>query len=98
MAMKFDETSNNKKESYLFVGWDLDCILRHGDSPYIKVNLRRIGLREKLNKLYVSEDQHEIIDLRPIRDSGKNSYEWWKMVYEVIDKKKFFLARIKLGF
>ena len=88
---------NSKKECYLFVGWDLDCRLRHGDSPYVKVNLRRIGIREKLNKLKV-EDWHEIIDLRPIRDSGKNSFEWWKMVYEVIDKKKFFLARIKLGF
>ena len=97
MEMKFDDIRIQRKECYLFVGWDLDCILRSGASPYVKVNLRRIGLREKLNKLKV-EDWHEIIDLRPIRDSGKNNFEWWKMVYEVVDKKKFFLARIKIGF
>lgn len=89
---------NSKKECYLFVGWDLDCILRKGDSPYVKVNLRRIGLRDKPNKLYISKEMHEVIDLRLIQDSGKNNFEWWKMVYEVVDKKKFFLARIKLGF
>ena len=98
MVTKFDNLNIREKECYLFVGWDIDCILRRGDSPYVKVNLRRIGLREKLNKLYISEERHEIIDLRPIRDSGKNTYEWWKMVYEVVDKKKFFLARIKIGF
>ncbi len=89
---------NSKKECYLFVGWDIDCLLRTGDSPYVKVNLRRIGLREKANKLYISKEMHEVIDLRPIKDSGKNNFEWWKMVYEVVDKKKFFLARIKIGF
>jgi hypothetical protein len=97
MATKFDNIPIKEKECYLFVGWNLDCILRSGESPYVKVNLRRFGLREKPNKLKV-EDWHEIIDLRPIRDLGKYDYEWWKSVYEVVDKKKFFLARIRLGF
>lgn len=87
-----------EKVCYLFVGWDIDCLLRKGSSPYAKVNLRRIGLREKANKLYISKEMHEIIDLRPIKDSGKNNFEWWKMIYEVVDKKKFFLSRIKIGF
>jgi hypothetical protein len=83
---------NIEKKCYLLVSWDLDSILRSGKSPYVKVNLRRNGLKETPIRINIS-DYHEVIDLRI-----SNPKTFWKMIYEVVDKQKFFLARIKLGF
>lgn len=97
-------TSNpQEKRCFLIVGWDIHLLLRSGNSPYSKVNLRRIGLKETPIKFAISNyhevisEFYEIIDLR-IRQPENSKLEWWKTVYEVTDKQKFMLARIRLGF
>lgn len=97
-------TSNpQEKRCFLIVGWDLHVFLRNGESPYIKVNLRRIGLKETPIRFAISNyhevisECYETIDLR-IHQPEESKFEWWKTVYEVTDKQKFMLARIRLGF
>lgn len=97
-------TSNPpEKRCFLIVGWDLHRLLISGKSPYTKVNLRRIGLKETQIKFSISRyhekisEHHEIIDLR-IRQREDFNFDWWNTVYEVANKQKFMLARIRLGF
>lgn len=97
-------TSNPpEKRCFLIVGWDLHLLLRSGKSPYIRVNLRRIGLKETPIKFTISQyhekisEYHEIIDLR-IRLPENSHFEWWNTIYEITNKQKFMLARIRLGF
>jgi hypothetical protein len=92
-----------EKRCFLIVGWDIHLILRSGKSPYTKVNLRRIGLKETPIKFAISNyhevisECYETIDLR-IYYPEDSKFEWWKTVYEVTDKQKFMLTRIRLGF
>lgn len=95
-------------KTYVVVDWQLHTMLNVGSSPYPRVNLRKKGLKDikcrrfkKVLKHSISNKWLEIIDLRvakfdPI--TNQTRFEWWHDFYEVVDKKKFFLTRVKLGF
>ncbi len=94
----------------LVVGWNIDrIILNLKTSPYPAVSLRKIGLKSlnfrKRKPKFKSDiavsylkQRNEVLDLRVTTDKNDPLYEWWYTVYEITDKPKFFLARIKLGF
>lgn len=102
-------TSNpSPPKTYIRIGWKLETMIIKGSSPYNRVNLRKKGLKpikckkfKKMLKHSKTNQWMEIIDLRvgnydPHKDMF--NFEWWDDFYEVIDKKKFFLARVQLGF
>lgn len=85
---------------YLLTTWDQDALLRSGTSKYPKVNLRRNGLSICYNvptncSIDFYAENIEIIDLR--LGSRVITSGFWCINHKVIDKKKFFLARIRLG-
>ena len=86
------------KTLFIVVEWDQLQNIKIGKSPYPAVNLRRCGLKmthygykhfHPLNSEDILPD-FELLDLRV-------SEAWFESVLEVIDKKKFMLARIKYG-
>lgn len=82
---------------YVLSGWAKDKILKSGDSRYPKVNLRRNGLENIFNLPDdVTKENATIIDMRPSK-LADITFSWWSTVYAVRDKKKFMLARLKLG-
>ena len=82
---------------YVLSGWDEDKILKSGDSRYPKVNLRRNGLENIFNLPDdVTKENATIIDMRPSK-LADITFSWWSTAYAVRDKKKFMLARLKLG-
>ena len=95
------------KPLYIRVCWKREKILNNGDSCYPAVNLRKNGLaypkkktvlvhsNMKVNVINIksSSQNFDYIDIR----TAPNPIHYWSVVYEVIDKKKFMLARIKLG-
>jgi hypothetical protein len=95
-------------KTYIVVDWVIDQKLTTGSSVYSRVNLRKKGVKpikcrrfKKMLKHSTTNQWLEIIDIRiakfdPI--TNQNRFEWWQDFYEVIDKKKFFLARVQLGF
>jgi hypothetical protein len=95
-------------KTYIRVGWDIDQKITKGSSPYLAVNLRKRGLKsikckthKKVLKYSTTNQWIEIIDLRIESFDllyGKITIEWWENFYEVVDKKKFFIARLELGF
>jgi hypothetical protein len=92
---------HSENKSYLIVDWDLsNNIYKSGESPYNAVNLRKIGLKQLIRKktericLYTLKKNNELIDLRKVTEIP--NYYW--EIFEIIDKQKFFLARIRLGF
>lgn len=102
-------TSNPRPlKTYIVVDWVIDQKLTTGSSVYSRVNLRKKGVKpikcrrfKKMLKHSTTNQWLEIIDIRiakfdPI--TNQNRFEWWQDFYEVIDKKKFFLARVQLGF
>ncbi len=94
----------------LVVGWNVDGIIANLNlSTYVAVSLRKIGLKSlnfRSRKFRFKSDlivsylkqRNEIIDLRSITDKNDPNYEYWFNIYEIINKPKFFLARIKFGF
>lgn len=94
-------------KTYVLVDWVINQKLNIGSSIYPRVNLRKKGLKpikcrrfKKMLKHSTTNQWLEIIDIRiprfdPI--TNQNRFEWWHDFYEVIDKKKFFLARVQLG-
>lgn len=82
------------QRSFIVVDWDrYSQLLQSGDSPYGAVNLRKLGLK-KTRLTYpdvVFCGLHIMADLRE-----RNN--WYEHIFEVIDKKKLMLARIKFGF
>jgi hypothetical protein len=94
----------------LIVGWNIHRIISNLKiSPYPAVCLRKIGLKhikfrnrkpQFKSDITVSylKQRNEVLDLRVTTDKNDPLYEWWYDVYEITDKPKFFLARIKLGF
>jgi len=90
----------SERPIYLLTSWDQNALLRSGTSKYPKVNLRRNGLSVCYDlptnlRIDFYVENIELIDIRlgslPI-ESG-----FWCIHHRVIDKKKFFLARIRLG-
>lgn len=90
----------SERPIYLLTSWDQNALLRSGTSKYPKVNLRRNGLSVCYDlptnlRIAFYVENIELIDIRseslPI-ESG-----FWCINHKVIDKKKFFLARIRLG-
>lgn len=95
------------KPLYIRVCWKREKILNEGDSCYPAVNLRRNGLALPKKKTVVfagnmkikvihiksSSQNFDYIDIRSV----PNPIHYWSVLFEVIDKKKFMLARIKFG-
>lgn len=76
---------------YVLVDWEQSKILSQGKSIYPAVNLRRNGLKVTNNIIGFDCEDYDLIYLTGFMA------EWWITNYEVIDKPKFMLARIKLG-
>lgn len=94
-------------KTYIIVDWEIDKKIITGSSPYLRVNLRKKGLKpikckrfKKVLKHSITNKWLEMIDLRvPKYDSflNINRFDYWQDFYEVVDKKKFFLAKVQLG-
>jgi hypothetical protein len=85
-----------ENRSFILVDYIQQSFLLTGSSPYPAVNLRRSGLKRTsfgMMNFYGLErvlDPKNLLDLRVEND-------WSEYLFEIVDKKKFMLAKIKHG-
>lgn len=98
------------KPLYIRLCYSREAILNNGNSVYPAVNLRKNGLKCPKNKTILdggivckiseicsSNKEYDYLDLRSHKSLRLIHSLSFSMIYEVIDKKKFMLARIKFG-
>jgi len=85
-----------ENRSFILVDYIQQSILLTGSSPYPAVNLRRSGLKRTNFGFLSFYGPQKFIDSKNLLDLRVEDM-WSNYFFEIVDKKKFMLAKIKHG-
>jgi hypothetical protein len=90
------EDLKTENRSFILVDYIQQSFLLTGSSPYPAVNLRRSGLKRTNLGMMHFRGLEKIINPKNLLDLRVEN-DWSEYFFEIVDKKKFMLAKIKHG-